>query len=255
MKIFTFLFILSLSLSVFISAEEIVSTSTQENELWQEWDSPEGLSRLQKSNAKENLWKLIRFYEAQARLTYCSVATSVITLNALSIKSPKSQFLGKYHMFTQEEFFSESVQAVIDQNEVAKRGMALEELATVLGVFPIKVFKYEAQHLPQEKIRDLIISALKNPNQCVLALYQRKELQQEGGGHWSPIAAYDVESDSFLILDVARFKYPPVWIDAFAFINSMQTANIYGKSRGFIIIEKNIADVDVNCDLEKSRST
>lgn len=241
MKTFTFiLFCLSILSGAFAKAEEAVSISTslQEGELWKEWDSPEGLSRLQRSDAKENFWKLIRFYEAQIRLTYCSVATSVITLNALSITSPKSQFLGKYQIFTQEEFFSESVSGVIDQNDVAERGMTLEELATVLKVFPITVFKYEAQYLPQEEIRDLLIAALKNPNQCVLALYQRKELKQEGGGHWSPIAAYDVKSDSFLVLDVARFKYPPVWIDAAAFINSMQTTNVYDQSRGFIIIEK-----------------
>ncbi len=241
MQIFSILLlILSLSCGTFVRAEEVALTSIsiQENEHLEKWDSPEGLSRLQRCDAKENFWKLLRFYEAQIRLTYCSVATSVITLNTLSIQSPKSQFLEKYQMFTQEEFFSENVNAVIDQNKVAQRGMALEELAAVLNVFAVEVFKYEAQYLSHEEIRDLLIHALKNPNQCVLALYQRRELQQEGGGHWSPIAAYDIESDSFLILDVARYKYPPVWIGASAFINAMQTANIYGKSRGFIIIEK-----------------
>lgn len=246
MKKFTsFILGLSLFCCAFAGARETnvksqppTSISVQENELWQEWDSPEGLSRLQKSNAKENFWKLLRFYESQIRSTYCSVATSVIALNALSIEAPKSKFLGKYRMFTQEEFFSENVCAVINQNDVAERGMPLEELTTVLKTFSVEVFKYEAQYLSHEEIRDLLIAALKNPNQCVLALYQRKELKQEGGGHWSPIGAYDAESDSFLILDVARFKYPPVWINASAFINSMQTANIYGQSRGFIIIEK-----------------
>lgn len=212
--------------------------STQKEEFLENWDSPEGMSRLQNSDAKENFWKLLRFYESQIRTTYCSVATSVIALNALSIEAPQSKFLGKYRMFTQEEFFSDSVRAVMDQSEVEKRGMSLEELAMVLSTFPIKVMKYEAQSLSHEEMRLLIVSALKNPNQTVLALYQRRELNQEGGGHWSPIAAYDAVSDSFLILDVARFKYPPVWIDASKFIHAMQTANIYNKSRGFIIIEK-----------------
>ncbi|PJD95906.1 MAG: glutathione gamma-glutamylcysteinyltransferase [Parachlamydia sp.] len=200
------------------------------------------MSRLQKSDAKENFWKLLRYYESQIRPTYCSIATSVITLNTLSIEASQSKFLGKYRMFTQEEFFSDDVLGVIDQNDVAQRGMSLEDLAMVLKVFPVKVLKYEGLDFSQEEIRDLIISALKNPNQCVLALYQRKELQQEGGGHWSPIAAYEAESDSFLVLDVARFKYPPVWVNTSAFINSMRTVNIYNKSRGFIIIEKIFAD-------------
>ena len=47
------------------------------------------------------------------------------------------------------------------------------------------------------------------------------------------------ESDSFLIMDVARFKYPPVWVHATALINSMQTVNIYGPVlRGLLFIEK-----------------
>lgn len=214
------------------------SISIEDNELLKVWDSPEGIKRLQNSKAKEPLWKLLRFYESQINLKYCGVATCVITLNALSIEAPPSKILGKYRMFTQEEFFSDNVLAVIDQNDVAERGLALEEMATVLKTFPINVLKYEAQQLSHEEIRSLIISALQKPNQCVLALYHRKALNQEGIGHWSPIAAYDEESDSFLLLDVAKFKYPPVWIDASAFINSMQTANMYDQSRGFIVAEK-----------------
>jgi len=230
-------FLFPLYLLNFAYAEE---KSIQRNDIWIEWDSSEGLSRLQKSHAKENFWNLLRFYESQIRPTYCSVATSVIGLNALSIEAPQSKFLGKYRMFTQEEFFSEQVSAMIDQTEVEKRGMSLAELAAALKTFPIKVSKYDAQDLSSTEIRDLLIAALKNSNQCVLALYQRKELQQVGGGHWSPIAAYDAESDSFLILDVARFKYPPVWINASAFIEALRTTNIYGESRGFLIIEKEI---------------
>ena len=44
--------------------------------------------------------------------------------------------------------------------------------------------------------------------------YLRKAIGQERGGHISPLAAYDAKSDRFLILDVARYKYPPVWVKA-----------------------------------------
>lgn len=230
-----------LFLSIFHCAFAVASPNPlpiHDNEHLKTWDSVEGLSRLHKSEAKENFWKLLRYYESQIRVTYCAVASSVITLNALGIEAPKSDILKKYRMFTQEEFFTDSVNAVIDPVAVAERGMPLKELTLVLKTFPLEVFEYEAQSLSREEIRGWIVSALKNPNQCVLALYQRKEIHQEGGGHWSPIAAYDTASDSFLVLDVARFKYPPVWVDAEAFIQAMQTANIYNQSRGFIIVEK-----------------
>ena len=37
-------------------------------------------------------------------------------------------------------------------------------------------------------------------------------LAQSGTGHFSPAAAYDAATDSVLVLDVARFKYPPHWV-------------------------------------------
>lgn len=217
-----------------------ISSSIQENNLCINWDSPEGLSRLQRSDAKENFWKLSRFYESQIRTTYCSVATAVMALNSLSIEAPQAAFLGKYRIVTQEEFFSDSVSNVIDQKTVLERGMSLEELAAVLNTFPLNILKFKAQELAYEEIHRSLVSALRNPNQCVLALYQRRELNQEGGGHWSPIAAYDTQSDSFLIMDVARFKYPPIWVEASNLIHSMKTANIHGHSRGFIIAEKRV---------------
>ncbi|MBA2726634.1 MAG: glutathione gamma-glutamylcysteinyltransferase, partial [Parachlamydiaceae bacterium] len=75
------------------------------------------------------------------------------------------------------------------------------------------------------------------PNQTVIALYYRKALKQDGTGHWSPVAAYDHESDSFLILDVARYKYPPAWVSGKAFITGMKSLNHKGLSRGFIILD------------------
>ena len=99
-----------------------------ENDLCERWDSTEGLLRLQRSEEKENFWKLARFYESQTRLTYCGVAAAVVALNALSIQAPQSQFLEKYRLFTQEEFFSENVSAVISQNEVLEKGLTLDLL-------------------------------------------------------------------------------------------------------------------------------
>ena len=35
---------------------------------------------------------------------------------------------------------------------------------------------------------------------------------QTGTGHFSPIGGYHAGQDMALILDVARFKYPPHWV-------------------------------------------
>jgi glutathione gamma-glutamylcysteinyltransferase len=38
----------------------------------------------------------------------------------------------------------------------------------------------------------------------LIASYSRRALQQTGSGHFSPIAAYDEESDTVLIMDTVR---------------------------------------------------
>ena len=46
---------------------------------------------------------------------------------------------------------------------------------------------------------------------CVTS-FGRAGLGQTGEGHFSPLAAYHAPTDSVLVLDVARFKYPPYWV-------------------------------------------
>ena len=67
--------------------------------------------------------------------------------------------------------------------------------------------------------------------------YSRKAVGQDGDGHISPLAAYDADSDSFLVLDVARYKYPPVWISFEQLFAAMQGIDSdSGRSRGVLIL-------------------
>eukprot|EP00438_Fugacium_kawagutii_P023482 Skav211083 [mRNA] locus=scaffold117:2766:5397:+ [translate_table: standard] len=42
--------------------------------------------------------------------------------------------------------------------------------------------------------------------ECLVVCYTREVLGQTGAGHFSPVGGFDEETDSVLILDVARFK-------------------------------------------------
>jgi hypothetical protein len=46
----------------------------------------------------------------------------------------------------------------------------------------------------------------------MLVNYERAALGQAKTGHISPIAAYNAKADRLLVLDVATYKYPPVWV-------------------------------------------
>jgi hypothetical protein len=61
---------------------------------------------------------------------------------------------------------------------------------------------------------------------------------QERGGHISPLGAYDDKADRFLILDVARYKYPPVWVAASDLFDAMNTpdSDNDNKTRGYVLV-------------------
>jgi hypothetical protein len=71
-------------------------------------------------------------------------------------------------------------------------------------------------------------SALIDPYARVMINYDRKALGQVGGGHFSPLGAYHEKTDSFLIMDVAKYKYPPVWVGAATLYAAMGTPDKCG---------------------------
>ena len=61
-----------------------------------------------------------------------------------------------------------------------------------------------------------------------------------GDGHFSPIGGFHAAKDLVLILDTARFKYPPHWISLTELYKAMATLDVAtGKARGFIKVAAN----------------
>jgi glutathione-S-conjugate glycine hydrolase len=88
-----------------------------------------------------------------------------------------------------------------------------------------------------EAFRSLARQALSTPNHYVIVNYLRRSLGQERGGHISPLGAYDAETDRFLVLDVSRYKYPPIWVEAAGLYSAMNTpdSDNQNRTRGFVI--------------------
>lgn len=71
------------------------------------------------------------------------------------------------------------------------------------------------------------------PAQLIGLNFHRQPLGMVGGGHMSPVGAYDNRTDRLLILDVSRYKYPPMWVPMPAIFDAMNTTDSdSGKSRG-----------------------
>ena len=76
------------------------------------------------------------------------------------------------------------------------------------------------------------------PTELKAISYSLEAVGQFGGGHYSPVAALDRETNSVLMLDTAKYKYPPHWIPAELIFQAMLPIDIVtGRSRGYTALE------------------
>jgi hypothetical protein len=69
--------------------------------------------------------------------------------------------------------------------------------------------------------------------------FSRRLLKQTGDGHFSPIGGYDEANDRVLVLDVARFKYPPYWVPLSELYNAMKGIDpSTNKPRGYFVVKR-----------------
>jgi len=197
-------------------------------------DTPEGARLLSESNAKADFTKLVSTFVTQEQSSFCGIASAVTVLNALPVPAPSTPAALQ---FNQENFFSPATRAVMTSEDVQKTGVTLAQLANLLSTHPTKVELTYASDISLDDMRARLSKNVANGNDFAIVNYQRGELQQESLGHVSPVGAYHAPSDRFLVLDVARYKYPPTWIPAEALYRAMKSGDlISGKSRGFLEI-------------------
>lgn len=200
-------------------------------------NSSEGEKLLIDSKALQDYFPLSSQFITQKNQAYCGVASSVMVLNALAIPAPEAPEYAPFRLFTQENFFNAKTEQVITSNTVARQGMTLEQLGNLLETYPVKADVYHGGDVTLEEFRRLVIKNLQEPRNFVLVNYLRTAINQETGGHISPLAAYNEQSDRFLILDVSRYKYPPVWVKAEELWQAMATVDsVSGKTRGFVLV-------------------
>ena len=69
--------------------------------------------------------------------------------------------------------------------------------------------------------------------------FSRKELQQTGEhGHFSCIGAYVVDSDMAIVMETARFKYPPFWVPTSGYIRQWCLPILIVDSQGYLLVER-----------------
>ncbi len=191
--------------------------------------SKKGQKLLAESKFSADYSSLQDNFVSQSKRTFCGVASSVIALNSLRNSFPT---------VNQKTIFNQETRKVIHPLKVTLGGMTLAQLNNILQAHQLKTKLVYAADIDIQEFRSVAEKNLTNPDDLMLVNYQRKALRQNGGGHISPIAAYHQKSDRFLILDVASYKYPPVWVRTEELWQGMNTVDrISNLSRGFIVVE------------------
>ncbi len=211
-------------------------------------NSIEGEKILLDSQARADYFLLSSQFVTQSNQAYCGVASSVMILNALGLPAPESSQYKPFKVFTQENFFAGGgdpsqnrleTKQVVSPEIVSRRGMTLGQLGGLLTSHGAKVQVYYGSDLDLNQFRSFLIQNLSMRDNFVIINYLRKSIGQERGGHISPIAAYSQQTDRFLILDVSRYKYPPVWVKAIDLWQAIRTIDSdSGKTRGFVLVGK-----------------
>ena len=200
--------------------------------------SDEGEQLLMQSTARRAYGPLSAQFVTQKNLTYCGVATLVMLLNAMEVTAPPVPELEPYRIFTQDNVLDARTAAVLSPQVLLAQGMTLDQFAALAAVHGVFVDVHHADASSVEQFRRLASTALARGKHHVVVNYRRTEIGQGKGGHISPLAAYDAHSDRFLVLDVARYRYAPVWVstaDLFAAMNTPDASN-GDRKRGFVLV-------------------
>ena len=132
-----------------------------------------------------------------------------MVLNALGLPALAVPEYTPYRTFTQDNVLSERTDAILPRETLARQGMTLDQIGAILDTQPVHAEVHHASDSSVDEFRRLARAYPGEGGHFVIVNYLRKALGEQTGGHISPLAAYDGKADRFLVLDVARYKYPP----------------------------------------------
>jgi len=155
----------------------------------------------------ESYFPLAEQFRTQNDPAYCGLGTLVMVLNALAI-DPGKLWKGGWRWYSEE-----MLDCCKTLKQIKKDGISIKEFYCLALCNGAQGKEKNPIDFTIAEFRKDVMNVCSDPlNKQVLVLnYSRKELKQTGDGHYSPIGGYNRERDLVLIMDVARFKYPPHW--------------------------------------------
>lgn len=190
-------------------------------------EATEGKTLLAESEAKVDHESLESHVQMQEKGSWCGVASGVSVLNSMPSAS----------QLTQTTFFNACADNAQSSFRTTFGGMTLDTLARLLQCHGVDARAVHTDSSTLDEFRRVATENLKTRGNFVIINYDRSAVGQTPGGHISPLSAYHAASDRFLVLDVASYKYPPVWVKAPVLWSAMTTIDGQSKrSRGYVLV-------------------
>lgn len=212
------------------------------------FNSPQGKQIFREAldmQGMESYFSLAEQFLTQSEPQYCSLSSLAMVLNALN-HDPKRVWRKPWRWVTEDMLACETRQVCGHSLEkVVSSGLDFNEFESLTRCHGVNVSSQRAHsHEPDPHLAvtikcdgglELFRRVVQETSQSsgadafIIANYSRAALGQTGDGHFSPIGSmhiaplsalslcmalggYHKQKDLVLVLDVARFKYPPHWV-------------------------------------------
>eukprot|EP00930_Biecheleria_cincta_P063860 TRINITY_DN49395_c0_g1_i1.p1 TRINITY_DN49395_c0_g1~~TRINITY_DN49395_c0_g1_i1.p1 ORF type:complete len:269 (-),score=23.27 TRINITY_DN49395_c0_g1_i1:126-932(-) len=224
-------------------------------------NSTQGSQLLKKSSHDRPYWQLMNHFLTETHSVTCGPTTATMVLNALGsqgLPAPVSN-LYSFHFdnfsMVQHYWDLDNINAseCAQKATSGSKGLSLSQVGAMLECASPRVF-VDVVHCHSSsvsKFRESVVKAFEaEPLQFIAVNFDRHGLDQEGAGHHSPLGAYDAVSDRVLVLDVARYKYPPVWVHVEDLFRAMSVnfshpeipVKGFSTPRGFLVVSASETD-------------
>ena len=125
----------------------------------------------------------------------------------------------------------------VDGKQIRDDGYQLRQLDQLLRAHDLvtRLVVVDDQK-PEQEVRADFVENLRRAGDYVIVNYRRKDVGQQGGGHISPLGAYDADSDSVLVMDVNPASAGWVWMPVATLVKGMRTFDTV-ENRGYILVQ------------------
>jgi glutathione gamma-glutamylcysteinyltransferase len=181
----------------------------------------------------DGYFALAEQFHTQSDPAFCGLGSLVVALNALAI-DPGRLWKGPWRWFDEE-----LLDCCVSLDQVRARGLTMDELACLARCNGADAQVARAGDADVAALGQAIAEAARGNGSVVIASYDRAAMGQTGTGHFSPLAGLHATRELALVLDVARFKYPPHWVPMARLHQAMRTVDPdTGRSRGWLVLRR-----------------